>query len=456
MNTITILKANGLYEDIINIILDYICGDHQICLNNFKTIIFRDIHPYIKDRKLTKEQNGYYEDEYSQISYDENMFLDSNTISNIYVDYLYNIMNRSIDIEYIFKNTLFMKLKFISLYKRLSNFIKIFPRIFEKDHFENWELNHLKRLFQHDITNTNTMVRKRMYQCNTCDSHNIVSNYDKPIDYNCEQTIYNYEDEDYNNEYNIYNFHYSEYKHNYCNFCGMSQNIIYRKSFKDGCRDYESFLQYYNHNDLFPLTPYDLNILLKRLKNPQLFDIPYINDLFPFRKTLDSIQEFNFPFPQEDIQMNKYNCNTEIISSFKYKKFMEMKKNLKNEYNKQLENNRVFTQSWKNTYHIREKNIIVTLINRTKVFAEFQINIVNNNQEEEETKKIRKKVKNSPYKYRLFKNHNNNSLEKEEVTLFDVEQINIKLDCVSTFTVSSCDHINIPRTHNYTFNYYDD
>lgn len=301
MSVVRILEEHNLYHNVIGLIYDYIIGDKQIYREYFQKYVISRIVSY---------------NEYDKYNY---------ALQECYENILFKYINRErIDN----KKNICIQIKLNKLGKKLLYFTSnICPNIFDKKIFNDWECRQINRITQHNITEYEIINDTRKYTCSSCqfinsfpdDLHENIQ--DKLIDYfhDISNNYYYNSSEIDIGRYDFQYYIYSKYIGNYCKRCGSNQELIKKEQFTDQYRNYEEYKLNTTYKYIQTFTPYDLYILVKTLNDKTFNPNCYIHELYSFRRILDYIPYHDFP--DEKIQLLKYNYQIQIVAHYRKKHF---------------------------------------------------------------------------------------------------------------------------------------
>lgn len=174
MNGYDILQNTGICKDVANLVVDYLQNDVKAC---------RNIHAnrlYFVHSQMDRNYLGNYTPSLSSL-YEYSIF-DALVRNTKYIKSSYYFSDDEFDsyikqelnsINKIINKNIYVKLKFDRLQKRLEQFERAFPEIFEHDTFTEKELAHLKKLFRCKLPSVKdeTVSNRGYNQCYYCDSN---------------------------------------------------------------------------------------------------------------------------------------------------------------------------------------------------------------------------------------------------------------------------------------------
>jgi hypothetical protein len=256
MNGYDILQNAGICKDVANLVVDYLQDDAKAC---------KDLHKdrlYFVHSQMDRSYLGNYTPSLSYL-YEYSIFdaLERNTkyIQSCYYfsddEFDSQIKQELITINEIINGNVYLKLKFDRLQKRLEQFERVFPDIFEHDTFTPKEITHLKKLFRCKLPS----VKDRGYnQCYYCDG--------------------NYQ----------------------CYYCDSNSRC-------EECDERNGY------GITIILKPYDLAFFIHRLRNRNMTHRLYDNSHINGRKIFDTLEDF----PDTDIQCAKTRYHNEFHKYFR-------------------------------------------------------------------------------------------------------------------------------------------
>lgn len=174
MNGYDIIQNAGICKDVANLVVDYLQDDVKSC---------RNIHAnrlYFVHSQMDRSYVNFYTPSLSSLY--ENSVFDALERNTKYVQSSYYFSGDSFDshitqtlitINEIINGNIYIKLKFDRLQKRLEQFERVFPDIFDHDTFRPKELAHLKKLFRCKLPSVKdeTISNRGHNQCYYCDSN---------------------------------------------------------------------------------------------------------------------------------------------------------------------------------------------------------------------------------------------------------------------------------------------
>lgn len=173
MNGYDILQNAGIYKDVANIVVDYLQDDVKACkdlhkdrLNNVHSQLFQ----YYDDYKCTESLSSFYENcVFNALERNTKYIQSYHYFSDDEFDSY--IKQELITINEVINGNVYIELRFDRLQKRLEQFERAFPEIFEHDTFTSKEITHLKKLFRCKLPTVEGDSINDTYYCYYCDSH---------------------------------------------------------------------------------------------------------------------------------------------------------------------------------------------------------------------------------------------------------------------------------------------